>query len=320
MSFQSKHTVLILGFAAALSTSAVCGAQVEGPQPTRVLVRADVKHDAPVRLNAADIAIEIDGKPVEVTSFTPLLHAAGLSGRGRGQEVEVAVLIDDGLRGNFGVQLGDLEKFVVSTVGPTTAVGVGYMRNGGVYFSAGFSKDAEVERKAVRLPISAAGVNGSPYFCLQELVKHWPTRTGAAHVVLMITNGIDRYNGSVSPLNENSPYVDQAITDAQRANVPVYSIYYGGRAINNNLGSFSGQSYLSKVAQETGGIALNNLSITPPSLTPYFTQFQQALNNSYVATFLDGRPKLERLTVKSTVSGVKLRAQNQVQSGRPQGQ
>ena len=130
---SSKNNWMMFGIAIALST-AVMQSQVEGPQPTRVLVRADVKHDAPVQLKASDVTLEVGGKSVELTGFSPLLQPTGLSGRGRGQEVEVAVLIDDGLRSNFGVQLGDLEKFVVSTVGPTTAVGVGYMRNGGVYF------------------------------------------------------------------------------------------------------------------------------------------------------------------------------------------
>ena len=317
MSFHEHRSWSVLGFAAALSMATVLQAQVEGPQPTRVLVRAEAKGNAQTQLKASDVTIEVEGRPVELTSFTPLSLKTGLSGRATGPEVEVAVLIDDGLRGNFGIQLGDLEKFVVTTVGPTTSVGVGYMRNGSVYFSNGFSKDAEVERKAVRLPISTSGVNGSPYFCLQDLVKHWPTQTGASRVVLMITNGIDRYNGSTSPLNQDSPYVDQAIVDAQRANVPVYSIYYGGRAVNSNFGSFSGQSYLSKVGDETGGISFNQGTLNPPSLTPYFRQFQQALSNTYVATFLDSRTKLASFKVKTTASGVKVRAQNQVQSGIP---
>ena len=308
-----------LAIAGMMVLTAAAVAQVEGPQSTHILVRADAKGNAPTQLKTSDVTMEVDGKPVEVTGFTPLVVNAGqgpgLSGHVQGQQVEVAVLLDDGLRSNFDIQLRDLEKFVTTTVGPTTAVSVGYMRNGGVYFANGFSKDPEVVLKSVRLPISVSGVDGSPYFCLEELTKHWPTRTGAARVVLMITNGIDRYNGSVSPLNQDSPYVDEAIKDAQRANIPVYSIYYGGHAVNGNFSSFSGQGYLSKVAEETGGILFNNGQLNPPSLSPYFHEFQQALNNTYLATFLDGRPKLETLKVKSSVPGVKVHAQNQVQAG-----
>ncbi len=319
MSFHTHAPRLFLGVTIALASSAVSLAQVEGPQSTRILVRADAKGDAQTSLKQSDVTIEVEGRPVEVTSFAPLTAPVGLSGQSRGQEVEVAVLIDDGLRSNFGIQLKDLEQFVTGTVGPHTSVGVGYMRNGAAYFSSGFSKDPEVELKAVRLPLAAGGIDGSPYFCLQSLVTHWPTNTGAARVVLMITNGIDRYNGSVSPLNQDSPYVDEAIRYAQRANVPVYSIYYGGRSINSNLGSFSGQGYLGKVADETGGLLFNTGQINPVSLTPYFRQFQQALSNTYTATFLDSHNKLQPLKVKSSVSGVKVRAQSQVQPGTPQG-
>lgn len=290
-------------------------AQVEGPQTTRVLVRAEAKGGQPASLNASAVKLEVGNQQVQVTRFAPVMQPTGLSGNNRGQQLEVALLIDDGLRGNFDTNLQDVERFVAGAVSPTTAVGVGYMRNGSVYFPEGFSKDGEVEKKAVRLPLSAGGVSGSPYFCLQDLVKHWPTHSGAARVVLMITNGIDLYNGSVSPLNQDSPYVDEAIRDAQRAYVPVYSIFYGRRNINNGLGSFSGQGYLGKVAEETGGILFNQGTINPPSITPFFNQFEKALNNTYSAEFLSGSRRLERLKVSSMTQGVKLYTQKEVQAG-----
>ncbi len=318
MSHQSKIRVVfpLLAVAALLPVASTSlHAQVEGPQSTRILVRAESKSNAPVSLKAADVSAELGGKPLQLTGFTAIQQAPGLSSRTGNQDVEVALLIDDGLRGNFDVNLPEVEKFVGSLTGPSTSVGVGYMRNGTAYFPAGFSKQPEVELKAIRLPISTSGIDGSPYFCVQDLVKHWPTQTGSAHVVLMISNGIDRYNGSVSPLNQDSPYVDAAIQDAQKAAVPVYSIYFGGRAVNNNFGSFSGQGYLGKMADETGGILFNQGTINPPTLTPFFHEFQQALSNTYAATFLDNARKLQRFKIKSNVSAVKVHAQTQVQAG-----
>lgn len=196
-----------------------------------------------------------------------------------------------------------------NTASPNTAVGVGYMRNGGVDFPVGFSTEPEKELQAIRLPISMAGVDGSPYFCLQDLLKKWPAHRGVARVVLMITSGIDRYNGSVSPLNQDSPYVAQAVTDAQRSGVPVYSIYYGRREVNGNLSSFSGQSYLSQMAEGTGGETLNGGTINPVSLDPYFKRFEDDLRESYLVTFQTGLSRLERVKVSSSTKGVKLRAQ-----------
>ncbi len=276
---------------------------VEGPAQANVVMRAETKGDA-VTLQPADIKLEFDGKTMPVTSLQRLAV-----GSPTGARVEVALLIDDGLRGSFGNQLSDIEAMIQNTASPTVAVGVGYMRNGGASFPAGFSTEAEQELKAVRLPISSAGIDGSPYFCLQDLMKKWPVHPGVARVVLMITSGIDRYNGSVSPLNQDSPYVAAAILDAQKAGVPVYSIYYGRREVNSNVGSFSGQSYLAQVAEGTGGETFNMGTINPVSLAPYFTQFDRALRESYLVSFTTGNTKLQGVKVKSNVAGVKLHVQ-----------
>ena len=278
-------------------------AQVEGPGTVRVVVRADTKNQG-TTLQASDVKVEFDGKKIDSAKVRPLVRQGA-------QPIEVALLIDDGLRANFGSQIQDIERFVNTTASPQVSLGIGYMRNGRADFPAGFSTDPEQELKAIRLTISAAGIDGSPYFCLQDLIKHWPTNTGAPRVVLMITNGIDRYNGSVRPDNQDSPYVSAAVTDAQRAGIPVYSIYYGGREVNANLPSFSGQSYLSQVAEGTGGDSFNGGTINPVSLEPYFRQFNRALQESYLVTFQAGSRKLERLKVSTSVSGVKLRSQNQ---------
>lgn len=300
---------LMLSVAMFQVASLHASAQDEGPSAVRVIVRAELKRDAatPVALKASDLSVEFDGKAADVTRVQPLSRSAG-------SPVEVALLIDDGLRGNFGTQLRDVEQFVQTTAGPQVSVGVGYMRNGRAEFPAGFSTEPEQAVKAIRLPISAAGISGSPYFCLQDLVKHWPTNTNAAHVVLMITNGIDYYNGSVSPLNQNSPYVQSAFADAQRAGVPVYSIYYGRRDINANLPSFSGQNYLGQVAEETGGKLFNSGQINPPSLLPYFKEFNTALSESYLVSFMTGSHKLERLKVSTQVNGLKLYTQKAASS------
>ncbi len=282
-------------------------AQDEGPANVRIIVRAEGKGDAtPAALSPATLKLELNGKPVAIDRVVPLVRASSTP--------EVALLIDDGLRANFGIQLREVEDFVRGTTAEGVAVGVGYMRNGSAQFPAGFSTDAERELGAVRLPISTAGVDGSPYFCLQDLVKHWPTNTNAPRVVLMITDGIDRYNGSVSPLNQDSPYVQSAQDDAQRGNVPVYSIYYGRRELNANLPSFSGQSYLSQVADATGGKLFNGGQINPPTLTPYFREFDAALHESYLVGFTAAGKRLERLKVSSTTAGVKLHTQKAVQA------
>ncbi len=302
-----KRAGIIVSMAALAAVPVSVVAQVEGPRPTQVLIRAESKTDAGLGLQPSSVQMEIGNKQVQLSNLRPL------TGPGA-QKVEIALLIDDGLRSNFGVQLQDIESFVQTTVSPNVAIGVGFMQNGRAEFPKGFSTDAEVATKAIRLPLSSAGISGSPYFVVSDLTKHWPTTGNAARVILMITNGIDYYNGSVSPLNQNSPYVDSAIRDAQRAGIPVYSIFYGRREVNGNLSSFSGQSYLEQVAQGTGAIAFVQGTINPVSLKPYFNQFNRALKQSYVATFDLSNRKPERLKVSTTVPDVKLKAQGEIEA------
>ena len=136
----------------------------------------------------------------------------------------------------------------------------------------------------------------------------------------MITNGVDPYNGSTSILNQDSPYVQAAQNDAQRAGVAVYSIYYADSGFRGGRGSFSGQSYLQQVADATGGESFYQGTITPPSLTPYFDEFRKALGESYLVTFdanatHEKNNTLVQIKLKSEQGGVKIHAPQSVHPG-----
>ncbi len=282
----------------------------EGPVPTTALINVQSKNDAP--FNTAALKLEVDGHAATIASVTPV----------RAQGAQVALLIDDGLRANFGVQLKDVQQFITSLPAGTQVL-VGYMENGTVRSAGGFTTDHAAAADAVRLPLTAPGISASPYFCLSEFVKHWPGQPGAARMVLMITNGVDPYNGSVSPLNQDSPYVQAAQDDAQRAGAAVYSIYYGDSGIRGGLASFSGQSYLNQVAEATGGESFYQGRITPPSLTPYFNEFRKALGESFLVTFNananhEKRDTLVRIKLKSEQGGVKVHAPQSVHPGLTQ--
>jgi hypothetical protein len=149
-------------------------------------------------------------------------------------------------------------------------------------------------------------------------VKQWPSNKPGARMVLMITNGVDPYNGRPSVLNQDSPYVQQAQEDAQRAGVAVYSIYYADAGMRG--GSFSGQGYLSQVAEATGGQLFNLGTIPPPSLAPYLAQFRRAIEESYSVSFLasannEKRDTLTQIKVTTEQAGVKIHAPEGVHPG-----
>ncbi len=252
---------------------AVAQLPVEGPVETRALLSVESKQAVP--LDPKQLKIEVDGKR------TPLI---GLT-RIRPSNAQVAILLDDGLRSSFGLQVDDLKKFIV-TLPEGTQVLVGYMRNGRVDAPQGFSADHAAVAKGVRLPISAPGVSASPYFCLSDLAKRWPSRESGPRFVLMLTNGVDPYNGSTALDNQNSPYVEAAQRDSQRAGIAVYAIAYTDTGIRGGSASFSGQSYLSQVAEATGGRSFYNLPGNPVALAPFLKEFRSAIAESYTATFL----------------------------------
>ena len=277
--------------------------------PTQVLVTVDSK-DAPTIL-AKDLTFEVNGHKQVPTSLTAVRPAGA----------QIALLIDDGLRTSFGRELETLRSFV-GNLPAGTEVFIGYMSNGRVQQASYFTTDHAAAASKVRIPMGMAGVSASPYFCLSEFVKNWPREgfdNGAAaakaRFVLMVTNGVDPYNGSTSPLNQDSPYVQTAVRDAQRAGVSVSSIYFSDQGFRGGQASFSGQSYLSQVAEGTGGRAFYQGMGNPVSLQPYLDSFKGDVAESYIATVNAGGRDLVQVKVKSTVPHLKVRAAQQVLAG-----
>jgi hypothetical protein len=303
----------------AATTTTAAHAQ-EGPASTQALVAFDSK--APISPTAKDLTIKIDNRA------TPLANLAAIPPGG----AQVALLIDDGLRTSVAREMNGLRAFITG-LPAGTEVFVGYMQNGTVFpgsGASGFTSNLAAAAQGLRIPSGIPGSSASPYFCLSEFVKNWPglaenqvspvQRTGPVHkprFVLMITNGVDPYNGSTSPFNQNSPYVDASVTDAQRAGVPVYSIYFSDAGFSRGRGSFSGQNYLSQLAEGTGGLSLyQSTGQNPVSMAPYLQQFQEAIARTYIATFpVDANRKLVSLKTSTDLPKTKLRAPTQVRPG-----
>jgi hypothetical protein len=292
----------------------------EGPTPTQALVAFDSK--APVSPTANDLILKVDNRITALTSLTQVAPNG----------TQIVLLIDNGLRTSMGRELNNLRAFVTS-LPAGTEIYVGYMQNGQVVPGgniSGFTTNLAAAADTIHIPTGLPGISASPYFCLSSLVKNWPGRAEnqvspmqrspehmrRARFVLMITNGVDPYNGSTSILNQNSPYVTNTIQDAQSAGVPVYSIYFSDAGFGRNRGSFSGQSYLAQLAQGTGGAAFYQGTGNPVSLQPYLKQFQDAVAATYVATFpVDANKKFVNLKLSTNLPKTKARAPELVRPG-----
>jgi hypothetical protein len=306
MMYRSAR-VLAVGLTALTTCCLSAQVPVEGPASTTAMVYADSRSGA--HLDPASLQVQVNGHPVQVSGVEPVSSG----------QAEVAILIDSSLRSSFDLQLQEIQKFV-GNLPPNTKLLVGYMENGTVRSSGHFTADREQLQSSLHITMSMPGLSASPYFCLSDFVKHWPSDDHAARFVLMITNGVDPYNGSTSLMNQDSPYVESAQEDAVRAGVAVYSIYFPDAGFRGGRGSLSGQSYLQQVGEATGGMTFNVGSIPPVSIAPYLDQFRHAIAESYKVTFMTSvahmkRGELERLKVKTSQAGMKLYAPNEVHPG-----
>jgi VWFA-related protein len=246
------------------------------------------------------ITVYENRKLQQVTGWNPL--------RGSRAGLQLVVLLDDSSRGNLGSQLNDLRTFLQG-LPPTTQVAIGYMRNGAPNLAQPFTSDHAQAAQSFRLPTGTAGINGSPYFCISDLVKHWPgDEQNVRREVIMVTDGIDRYSGG--RFDPNNPYVQAATSDAQRAGVIVYSIYYRGtgRLDQSALVTDGGQNYLTQISDSTGGqVYLEGLG-NPVSFAPFLSDIQRKLQNQYELTYVSSaKPGLQPIRVKTTQPNTNLK-------------
>jgi len=272
--------------------------------PVHMVVTAEARHgtDVPV-ITREDVTVNQGRERVQVTDWVPL--------EGEHAALQLFVLMDDASGATLGAQLEDLRRFILSQP-PSTAIGVGYMRDGTVDILQNLSGDHALAAKALRLPLGTAGALASPYLSIGDLIKRWP-ESPVRREILMVSDGIDRFGG-VGPAN---PYVDTAIEQAQRAGVIIYAIYATG------IGHFGhtywrffwGQNYLSKVTTETGGEAYFLGYDTPVSFSPYLDDLTRRLTHQYLLTFLakpGKKPGLQPVKIRTEVPNAELVAADMV--------
>jgi len=259
----------------------------------RAVVTAETKGaEGVTTIPKQSVSVYQNRKLQDVSGWTPL--------RGARSGLQLVVLLDDASGGNLGLQLNDLRSFL-NGLPPTVQVAIGYMRNGTPNLVQNFTNDHAQAAKALRLPQGIAGANGSPYFCLSDLVRHWPGgNNDVRREVIMVTDGVDRYSGG--RFDPDNPYVRAAISDAQKGGVIVYSIYYrgAGRFDRSALVTDGGQNYLTQLSGDTGGKVYLEGFGNPVSFAPFLSDIQRKLQNQYELTFVStAKPGLQSIRVKT---------------------
>jgi hypothetical protein len=268
----------------------------------------------PEALSPRDFTVLQGKTPLTVSGLEPLAGDMGA--------MQLFILLDDSSpSAALSLHFGELRTFL-KALPPSVQVAIGYMRNGTAPMVQPFTADHEAAASSLRLPLSAPGLNGSPYFALSDLIEHWPASKESApngavestprRAVLMLTDGVDRYFGASE---EDDPYADAAIRTAQKQGVLVYSIYlrdsgaYDRNAWVTNLA----QSRLDQLTRETGGRAYFQDFTNPVTLAPFLYDLTDRLDHQYLLTIAGVTGKgLHDVKVHSGLAGIKVTAPSRV--------
>ena len=271
--------------------------------PVRMVVTVKARHGAQVPAVAADdVKVYQRDKRDTVTSWLPL--------QGDRAGLQLFILIDETSRDSVSLQFKSIAKFIEDQP-DTTAIAVGYMRNGSVATVQELTKDHALAVKALRLPLGATAVGyTSPYLSLSDLMKKWP-ETADRREILMITSGIDPLGGGFSNDPYNNPYLQEAFDRAQRGGFIVYSIYTPGSGVpSRGFRTQLQQSGLDLLAHKTGGETYYLGFGTPVDFTPYLDDVTYCLKHQYELTFLakgsSKKPTLEPVKVKTEMPNMGL--------------
>ncbi len=250
--------------------------------------------------------LKVNGRESPVLNFTSLQDS--------NSPVELVLLIDGGARTSLGTQFSDLETFV-KEMPPNTRMAIAYMENGRAVLSGQLSSNGADVLRGLHVSNGFPGSNASPYFCLSDLAKNWPSHDRTARrEVLMVTDGVDNYDRRYDP---EDPYVDAAINDSVRAGMIVYSIYWKdmGRANSTWYESNAGQNLLLMVTQATGGNSYWEGLGNPVSLQPFLQDLRRRLNHQYELSFSaqsNGKPEVATMKIDLKVPSAKVDAPQRV--------
>lgn len=306
---KSGLAMLLAAAAVALGGSLACwseAATVPAQGEAIVTVIPKKGHERVTNISLQDVQLKVNGKVTKVASWVPM--------RGANDDMEMVLLIDSSARNSLGQQLNDIANFIKS-VPAHAKLALGYMDNGQALLTGPLSTDHTRALNSLHLPGGLPGSSGGPYFALSDLAHRWPSNDPLARrIVVMITDGVDIYNPRFDP---QDPYILSAISDAIRAHLVVYSIYWHdmGRFDNMQYFNDSGQSLLAEVTQATGGDSFWMGTGEPVSFQPFFEDLSWRLENQYRLNFyseLKDKPEIRNMNLKVGGAAIKVYAPQQV--------
>ena len=303
MKFNPRPRPQLLLVAFALTFASLASTPVRAGNAVTLTVTAVAKKGSPPPIKKEDVQVFEGKERVQVTDWR------------RGENLYLAILIDDSIDSEAASQWGDLKAFIAAQ--PQNAfVAVAYSRNGAAMVAQDFTQDHALAAKALRIPLGNLGAFSSPYLAVQDWLKRWPSSAGDHRSsIILISSGIDYFRGGFDPID---PDLDSTIERAQKENVNLWTVYYpgAGHVSRGYFRVFNAQANLSRLSEETGAESYYLSVDRPVTLRPYFDEIQQHLNNQYLLAFAGGgggkKGKFERVRVTTEIPHVEFLTPSEV--------
>lgn len=214
--------------------------------------------------------------------------------------LELAIVIDDSSRKDFGSQMENLANFIKAQPS-TTSIGVFYASSGTVQVASQFNPDHEAVAKTLHVPTGNYGAASSIYQSLMGLMTGWPS-SGARHEILLFADGFDYLRR-----DRFSPDVQSTIDTAQKTGTMIHSIFVSGSARRSRTRNITsvGRDNLNRLTDGTGGQALSVVDQSSISMEPLLTKLDLVLKNQYFLTFSTLRSK----NAKGDLRGIKVQTE-----------
>ena len=223
--------------------------------------------------------------------------------------LSLAILIQDDLSSDINLKLRDISRFV-QNLPQGSRVMVAYLSGGALSVRQRFTEDLAKAAGSFRIVFGdPSAAPRSPYDGVSETLDKFDALPVGRRAILLISDGLDLSSGIIGSSPSQSLALQKAILKAQRKSVaifPVYASRSGGT--NVSFGLMNGQASLASLADETGGRAFVNGSITPIDFEPILKQLNLLVARQFLLSYLSQNMKkgYYKVNVTSTNPEVKI--------------
>lgn len=222
--------------------------------------------------------------------------------------IYLAVLIQDDLVNSINNEIKGIAGFI-EKLPKGSRVMIAYIHSGSLQVRQKFTNETDKAIKALRIPLGSALVAPyNPYIQIVEGLKRYDSQPSGRRALLVISDGVDLSQGASSP--SQNLYLDRAISEAQRRSVAIYSIFAPTvSASQNSFLTLTGQGFLERLSEETGGYAyIRGGTSAPLSFDPFLKELGVSLYRQIALTYLSTHPKkgYHKIQVISNQSNIKI--------------